>query len=307
MANHVINNPKTFNGELRRFETTDRGLASVFNDVIQVLINNEVYLKDVANTTSSDFSSHTDNNNIHVSNTEKQTWNAKASTSVATTEKDGLMSKEDKNTINNLEKTITDSASAGSIIDKLLTVDGSGSGLDADLLDGRDSTDFASALHNHEGTYLKLSGGEITGNLTATGTISAARVLNAFYNDLAEAFDFEGNLTAGDIVEITNKNSVQKASANSKKVIGVISDCYAMLFGGNEEDIKANRKIAVGLIGQISVKIKGKAEIGDLIVSCGDGIGVVSENPKLGTVIAKVLENKEDEKIKRILCLVYPS
>lgn len=307
MANHVINNPKTFTGELRRFETTDRGSASVFNDVIQVLINNEVYLKDVAGGTSLDFTEHTENNTIHVSSVEKQAWNAKASTSVATTTSNGLMSKEDKNTLNSLGQTISNSVTAQSIKEKLLTVDGSGSGLDADLLDGKDSNYFATASHNHDTAYLKLSGGTITGNLEAKGTISAAKVLNAYYNDLAEAFDFEGNLTAGDIVEITNKKSVQKASPNSKRVIGVISDCYAILFGGNEEDIENNKKVAVGLIGRIDVKIKGKAEIGDLIVSCGDGIGVVSENPKLGTVIAKVLENKEDEKIKRILCLVYPS
>jgi len=36
------------------------------------------------------------------------------------------------------------------VLEKLKTVDGSGSGLDADLLDGKDSTAFATVEHTHE-------------------------------------------------------------------------------------------------------------------------------------------------------------
>jgi hypothetical protein len=39
---------------------------------------------------------------------------------------------------------------AQDVLEKLKTVDGSGSGLDADLLDGKDSTAFATADHKHE-------------------------------------------------------------------------------------------------------------------------------------------------------------
>jgi len=44
--------------------------------------------------------------------------------------------------------------------------DGSGSGLDADLLDGRNSSDFASSDHLHDDRYLQLTGGTLTGGLT---------------------------------------------------------------------------------------------------------------------------------------------
>lgn len=43
--------------------------------------------------------------------------------------------------------------------------DGSGSGLDADLLDGLDSDDFAAADHLHDDRYLRLTGGTVTGPL----------------------------------------------------------------------------------------------------------------------------------------------
>jgi len=44
------------------------------------------------------------------------------------------------------------------------TNDGSGSGLDADLLDGQQGSYYAPASHNH--SYLPLTGGTLTGNLT---------------------------------------------------------------------------------------------------------------------------------------------
>lgn len=44
MANHDVSNAE-FNSELRRYETTDRGAASVFNENEKVLINNDIALK----------------------------------------------------------------------------------------------------------------------------------------------------------------------------------------------------------------------------------------------------------------------
>ena len=44
--------------------------------------------------------------------------------------------------------------SASSILDKLKTVDGTTSGLDADLLDGNEASAFATATHNHDSAYL---------------------------------------------------------------------------------------------------------------------------------------------------------
>lgn len=60
--------------------------------------------------------------------------------------------------------------SAAAVLAKLLTVDGSGSGLDADLLDGSSSAAFATASHNHSaseitsGTLAEARGGTANGN-----------------------------------------------------------------------------------------------------------------------------------------------
>ena len=55
---------------------------------------------------------------------------------------------------------------SGDILTSLKTVDGSGSGLDADLLDGQQASSFAQASHTH--SYLPLSGGTLTGGLGVT-------------------------------------------------------------------------------------------------------------------------------------------
>lgn len=54
--------------------------------------------------------------------------------------------------------------------------DGSGSGLDADLLDGYHASAFALSSHTH--SYLPLSGGIMTGDLTTTGIVSKWAFIN---------------------------------------------------------------------------------------------------------------------------------
>jgi len=46
--------------------------------------------------------------------------------------------------------------------------DGSGSGLDADLLDGQHGSYYATSSHNHDSTYLKLSGGTMSNTNVVT-------------------------------------------------------------------------------------------------------------------------------------------
>ena len=58
----------------------------------------------------------------------------------------------------------TDDQTAAEILTAIKTVDGSGSGLDADLLDGQEGS-YYSPAHSHP--YLPLSGGTLTGTLTS--------------------------------------------------------------------------------------------------------------------------------------------
>lgn len=66
------------------------------------------------------------------------------------------------------------SYTAADVLTKIKTVDGTGSGLDADLLDGNEASAFALSGHNHTGTYLPLSGGTMTGTITMSNSATIA-------------------------------------------------------------------------------------------------------------------------------------
>ena len=87
-----------------------------------------------------------------VTDTEKTTWNGKASTAVVSTTANGLMPKRD--------------GSATSIF----TGDGVWKSLAWNLITEKPST-FAPSAHNHDGSYLKLSGGSLTGALNLANGI----------------------------------------------------------------------------------------------------------------------------------------
>jgi len=71
--------------------------------------------------------------------------------------------------LSGIETGATADQSAAEILAALLTVDGPGSGLDADLLDGNSSAAFAPAGHDHSGTYQPLDS-----DLTAIAALSSA-------------------------------------------------------------------------------------------------------------------------------------
>ncbi len=73
------------------------------------------------------------------------------------------------------------SYTAADILTKIKTVDGAGSGLDADLLDGSSSAAFATSGHNHAATYVDVAGDTMTGSLVINGsnTISAGAGTNS--------------------------------------------------------------------------------------------------------------------------------
>lgn len=92
------------------------------------------------------------------------------------------------------EELITAQKTAGNIIDantytatdvkaKITSVDGAGSGIDADMLDGQHGSYYAAASHNHDSRYyteaeadarfVNASGDTMTGSLTVNGTVTS--------------------------------------------------------------------------------------------------------------------------------------
>lgn len=68
---------------------------------------------------------------------------------------DGLMKKDDKAKLDSIEYDAQKNLTANQMLEQIKTVDGEGSGLDADLLQGKDKDYFAPSEHNHDGQYYK--------------------------------------------------------------------------------------------------------------------------------------------------------
>lgn len=166
-------------------------------------------------------------------------------------------------------------------------------------------------------SFIKYNGttataGQFDGGTTApTGTtrlnyggyLYATRLYGAVYNDYAEYFEKGEEVEAGDVIaKDPNSNKfIKSTGAYNKKVIGVYSDSYGHCLGGNGDENDEENFIPIGLAGRVSVKIIGRVEEGDLLVTSEiPGFAMASNGYTPGTVIGKALENHFDDGISKI-------
>lgn len=100
MANFDIKNPPQYSDKVRKFETLDKAHADLLNSVVDVLVNNDAFLKKVVDDYENN---HKNDENIHVKEEERKTWNEKAESNIATNSQSGLMSSLDKAKLDEIE------------------------------------------------------------------------------------------------------------------------------------------------------------------------------------------------------------
>ncbi|MDE7061173.1 MAG: hypothetical protein K2O71_06220, partial [Lachnospiraceae bacterium] len=165
-------------------ETSDRARADVFNVLLEQLINNDAFLKKILEKLEETAKKHIEDDDLHVTAQDKQTWNTKAGTGTATQSAAGLMSAEDKQKLDGVAANaevnqdafssikvgnITVAANskmaaltleAGSNLTlaadnatKKINIKATRDGGNADTLDGYHAAHFATADHGHDGRY----------------------------------------------------------------------------------------------------------------------------------------------------------
>lgn len=159
-----------------------------------------------------------------------------------------------------------------------------------------------------------ISKGDIyaNGKIVASGTITGSKVYNAVWNDYADAVPkSEGTkVDPGDIICKSPSSNKYELSTykNRKLVVGVCSDTYGHLLGGDkgktlEETLKTHIPIAVA--GNVRVKVVGKVKAGDLIVASKiNGVGKVGKWFTKGRVVGKALESKSSKDLGKVLIQV---
>lgn len=166
--------------------------------------------------------------------------------------------------------------------------------------------------HGHP--YLSLGGGTVNGSVTVNGDLRANRVYNSVWNDYAEFFERGEETEAGDIIALdcaSDKEQYVKASIENPVVVGVHSDSFAMLIGGEEtespvEYYSKNEKkfIPVGLAGRVKVKVVGKVLKGQYI-GLGNLPGIGSMVDYLSPYkVGIALEDKLNEEIGLVKILI---
>ena len=139
---------------------------------------------------------------------------------------------------------------------------------------------------------------KIANNLTVSKDVRAARVFSAVYNDYAELYEKSNDtdiIEPGDVITLLPDERYGKCTErNSNLVVGVCSDSYGHLLGGDDnlsEEENLKKYIPIGISGRVKVKCVTEDVIpGDLLVSSEyAGYAMVNNFPAVGTVIGKAL------------------
>lgn len=105
----------------------------------------------------------------------------------------------------------------------------------------------------------------------STGVLTCTKVVNAVYNDYAELFPKGEETEPGDLIVLDLDSENEKYVRSSKKntrVVGVHTDEYAQLIGGDEATLAENLRhyIPVSLAGRVRVKFVGESKRNEFVV-----------------------------------------
>ena len=135
------------------------------------------------------------------------------------------------------------------------------------------------------------------------GAVFTGKSVTAQYADLAEKYVADDKYEPGTVLVFGGGAEVTTTDKHGdRRVAGVVSTNPAYVMNG---DIYGVTVVAIALQGKVPCKVIGKVEKGDLLVtSDAMGIAVVDNDPKVGTVIGKALENKDTNSVKSIMVVV---
>lgn len=129
--------------------------------------------------------------------------------------------------------------------------------------------------------------GDIGSAISTFGTVYATAT-SAKYADVAENYSADAQYEPGTVVAFGGSAEVTIAEDGTRKVAGVVSTNPAYLMNSC---CPGEYVAAVALQGRVPVKVRGRVEKGDMMVSAGAGFARSEYSPILGSVIGKALED----------------
>ena len=113
----------------------------------------------------------------------------------------------------------------------------------------------------------------------------------AKYADLAENYKADSLYAPGTVLEFGGEFELTIAEDGSKRVAGVVSTNPAHLMNGM---LSGDNVVPLALQGRTPCKVRGIIKKGDMLISGGNGYARPDNNPQIGTVIGKALEDFND-------------
>ena len=108
----------------------------------------------------------------------------------------------------------------------------------------------------------------------------------AKYADLAERYSSDADYEAGTVVDFGGDREITISNINgSQYVAGVVSTNPAYMMNSDADGLY------IALVGRVPCKVTGRVRKGQMMVSNGDGTARGENNPIMGSVIGKALEN----------------
>jgi hypothetical protein len=127
----------------------------------------------------------------------------------------------------------------------------------------------------------------ITGSIANITTINTL-TLTATNADLGEKYVSDSQYEPGTVVEFGGDYEVTIAEDGTRAVAGVVSTNAAYIMNSA---CVGDHVVIIALQGRVPTKVRGKIRKGDMMISGGDGYARPSNDPQIGSIIGKALEN----------------
>jgi hypothetical protein len=137
-------------------------------------------------------------------------------------------------------------------------------------------------------TNISTGAAATAGTITGDWSLGSGSKLRATYADLAENYVSDQSYDYGIVLMIGGDEEVTIATEETQKLAGVVSKNPAYLMNS---ECEGKHVVAIALQGRTPVRVMGKVNKGDFLVSAGNGYAKATDNPRIGSIIGKSLES----------------
>jgi len=151
---------------------------------------------------------------------------------------------------------------------------------------------FDTSLGTLKSTVITTGADNTNGTIQGIWTLVGASKLQATYADIAEYYEGDQEYEPGTVLVFGGDKEVTTTNAmNDTRSAGVVTTNPAYVMNNDQTGIR----VCLALAGRVPCKVVGRVKKGDLLTtSSTPGYAVKATDPKLGSIIGKALEDKDN-------------